>query len=179
MPGEKRNFVISSCNGKKVADVGNFVSTTPKAAAQKAARSLFKGRAESASTMTFCIRETTNGSKKKVYSYTAVKKVLDPPIIVNRGGKEIQIKVEYTLKPAPLPAVEKSEEDTVKPVRKPRAKKAVVDEEKKPVRKPRAKKASPTKSPVQDVEDAPSPSPVPVPPTPPPRKTRARKLTVA
>lgn len=157
MPLQKRNFVISSCNGKKLPDVGNFVGTSPKAVAQKAAKTLFKGRAQSASGITFCIRETTKDSKKKTYSYRAVKKILDPPIIINRGGVEIKIKTEYKLTPMEVPLIKECPtSDTVtektpetKPVRKPRAKKEVKpapppmkEEVPKPkvVRKPRAKK---------------------------------------
>lgn len=135
MPAEQRNFVISSCNGEKVVDFGHFKGTIPKNVAKKAAKTLFKGRAVSASGITFCIRETTTGSKKKVYSYRAIKKILDPPLVITRGGVEIKIKTEYDLKAVPLPKIEENLDDDEKPKAKAaakpkaiRAKKVVKDE---------------------------------------------------
>lgn len=140
MPAEQRNFVISSCNGEKVSDFGHFKGTIPKNVAKKAAKSLFKGRAVSASKITFCIRETTIGSKKKVYSYHAVKTILDPPIVITRGGVEIKIKTEYTLTAAPVPKAELALSDNESPdVVKPKVKAPKAPKEPKV---PRAKKVA-------------------------------------
>lgn len=92
MTTEKRNFVITSCNGRKHESDCYFTGRTPKIAALKAVRTLFKGRRTSK--VTFCIRETTLGSKKKAYCYRAIKDSVSKP--------------EYILTSMPLPKAPKS-----------------------------------------------------------------------
>lgn len=90
----KRHFTIVEIqiNGKKVAvtaDGGRYSSTKPHSAARKAgARALRQSKASSAHVT---IRETTQGSNKKIYKYKVDKK--------KTSAKKQKLKFEGMKKP--------------------------------------------------------------------------------
>ena len=90
----KRTFTICSVNSRPVEDGGRFKSTTPLAAAKKAAR---RAHIESQSdSVDFDIRETTRGSDKKEYGYTSSKVLLaKPKVIAIKGAEPYEILYEY------------------------------------------------------------------------------------
>lgn len=87
----KRTFTVA---GKK--DGGRFTGSTPSAAARKAANKLLKKSGQGS--MTITVRETTQGSDKKQFSYTARQQVLNPPDVVIIAGREVEISRKLTLK---------------------------------------------------------------------------------
>lgn len=86
----KRNFTIEDSNIGYTG--GIYKSTTPQSAAKKVASVLFrlsqnkKNKPEwrkyekNVSKVIFSIRETTNGSSKKTYSYSGKREKLDKPL---------------------------------------------------------------------------------------------------
>lgn len=70
---------------------GHYKSSTPRAAAQKAARLLFKESKKSVKTTKFILRETTRGSAKKEFFYEAILEILDEPLVIHRNGVDIKI----------------------------------------------------------------------------------------
>ena len=70
---------------------GRYNSKTPGGAAKKAATRLF--RSTNKKVLTFTIRQTTQGSDKKLYKYEAKRIKLTKPVIITIKGKEI--KYEY------------------------------------------------------------------------------------
>lgn len=80
---------------------GRFIGNAPYQVAAKVARSLFKHASEhkkKVHEMRFTIRETTEGSDKKMFTYIGLKKSLHKPIIVKRGDVEIKIHHTYHVK---------------------------------------------------------------------------------
>lgn len=80
---------------------GRFMGNEPYQVASKVARSLFKSASEHKKKKTeirFTIRETTEGSAKKLFTYIGMKKSLHKPIIVKRGDTEIKIRHTYHVK---------------------------------------------------------------------------------
>jgi hypothetical protein len=80
---------------------GRFMGDAPYRVASKAARSLFKYASEhrmKVHELRFTIRETTEGSAKKTFTYIGMKKSLHKPIIVKRGDVEIKIHHTYHVK---------------------------------------------------------------------------------
>jgi hypothetical protein len=96
MENGKRSFTIEKCQKVK-CDGGRYLSTTPGAAARKAARQIFAEHKVSGS-VKFMLRETTEGSNKKEYCYSAQKKTLNPPKVVKIGKSEVVYKHEYVVK---------------------------------------------------------------------------------
>lgn len=98
----KRNFTIEESNVGYTG--GLYKSSTPQAAAKKAASVLFrvtenkKNKPEwrkyerKVSKVVFTIRETTNGSLKKEFSYSGKKEKLSEPIVFFEGEDN-----EYTI----------------------------------------------------------------------------------
>ncbi len=80
------------------AQGGHYKSSAPRAAAQKAARVLFKESNKPVKTTKFILRETTRGSAKKEYFYEAHLQVLDQPLVISRNGVEIKITKKITVK---------------------------------------------------------------------------------
>jgi hypothetical protein len=81
---------------------GRYKADTPFAAAKKAARRLFRSdKAGERTGIRFALRESTKGSDKGVFYYTAKKVALDTPITVSRGNVEIVIKSKYDVKACP------------------------------------------------------------------------------
>lgn len=81
---------------------GRYKSTTPMAAAKKAASKLFKkideSRKSSVRTIYFAIRETTSGSAHKVFKYVAKRVLLAKPVVITINGKEIVYKYKIDIK---------------------------------------------------------------------------------
>ena len=70
---------------------GRYNSKTPGGAAKKAATRLFKNTNKKV--IKFTIRQTTQGSDKKLYKYEAKRIKLDKPVVITIKGNEI--KYEY------------------------------------------------------------------------------------
>ena len=82
MAGEKRNFKIVEINGKAM-EMGLYKSSSPSGAARKAFTQLCSKMSKSKDRcdFVFSIKETTNGSAKKVYGpYVGEKVKLKKPI---------------------------------------------------------------------------------------------------
>lgn len=79
---------------------GRYISETPSAAAKKAASRLFAKKTD-LKPIKFTLRETTRGSSKPVYEYTASKEKLKNPstrIIKDKNGNEKKIENKYIIK---------------------------------------------------------------------------------
>ena len=74
-----------------------YTGKAPKQAAQKAFTQLRK-KANSNKQITFSIKETTQDSKKKVYTYEGSRNKLDTPQIVQYGSGKNAKSVEYSYK---------------------------------------------------------------------------------
>ncbi len=92
----ERFFTVEKSDIKK--DGGRFSSSTPYNAAAKAARSLFRQYKGAKTEIRFTLRETTQGSANKTYTYIGIKTVLNKPKVIVRGDKEILIEHEYSVK---------------------------------------------------------------------------------
>lgn len=84
---------------------GQYNGSEPYRVASKAARALFdhlatkkNKKTEKKGEIRFTLRETTAGSKKREYTYVAMKKSYDKPLIVKRGDTEIKIHHTYHVK---------------------------------------------------------------------------------
>jgi hypothetical protein len=75
---------------------GRYNSKTPGGAAKKAATRLFKNTNKKILNLT--IRQTTQGSNKKLYKYEAKRIKLDKPIIIIIKGKEVKYKYKTIVK---------------------------------------------------------------------------------
>lgn len=87
----KRSFTVDNSDTNVTG--GRYLASSPLAAARKAARQLFKDTRKK--TIRFGMRETSQGSEKKVFFYVANKVALDEPKVIVRGDREIKIKTEY------------------------------------------------------------------------------------
>ena len=76
---------------------GRYKSKTPSGAAKKAASRIFKSTNKKIITLT--IRETTQGSDKKLYKYEAKRIKLAKPIIIKIKGNEIKYEYKTEVKP--------------------------------------------------------------------------------
>lgn len=79
---------------------GHYKSKIPSGAAKKAATRMF--RTTNKKSISFVIRQTTQGSDKKLYKYKAQKKELDKPIVIVIKGKEIVYKYKIDIEPLEL-----------------------------------------------------------------------------
>lgn len=95
MATEARNFTIEICESMELGGV--FKGKTPGQAAKKASRKVFK-LAPKKKTIVFTLREMTQGSEKKEYRYTATKRELDVPKVIQRGPVSITITHEIDVK---------------------------------------------------------------------------------
>ena len=75
---------------------GRFKAKTPESAGVKAARQLFR-LAPKKRVIHFVLRETTQGSPKKEFHYVGRKHLLDKHRVIERDGKKIVVKHEYTV----------------------------------------------------------------------------------
>lgn len=88
-----RTFVIVSSTGK---EKGRYISKTPAGAAKKVGGRILKKRGQKSSTVR--VRETTAGSKKKLYTYVVMQVKLDKKKVVLRDGKKIVYEYKTVIK---------------------------------------------------------------------------------
>lgn len=92
----ERSFTVEK-TAIKDGEGGRFIGKIPSQAARKAGRSLLK-MSPKKKQVRFTLRETTQGSEKKEYTYIATKTKLDKPKVIKRGDIEITVKHEYLVK---------------------------------------------------------------------------------
>jgi hypothetical protein len=95
----KRTYTIESSSTKVKG--GRFKSTSPSGAAKKAASKLFRKamkKNKSLKKLTFCIRETTSGSDKNHFEYTATRVKLAKPLVRTINGVQIVNRYKINLK---------------------------------------------------------------------------------
>jgi hypothetical protein len=90
---EARTFVIVSANGK---EKGRYISKTPAGAAKKVGGRLLKKKGQKSATVR--VRETTAGSKKKLYTYVVMHMKLPQKKVVQRDGKKIVYEYKTVIK---------------------------------------------------------------------------------
>jgi hypothetical protein len=93
-----RSFTVVSVHkaGRKVSYTGvRFISEAPHLAAKKVFSQACTTKGKSACTMLIVIRETTQGSKKKEYTYKVSRKY--SPVEVELPNGDI-VEYKYTLK---------------------------------------------------------------------------------
>lgn len=88
-----RTFVIVSSTGK---EKGRYVSKTPAGAAKKVGGRLLKTKNQKSTTVR--VRETTAGSKKKLYTYVVMHVKLAQKKVVLRDGKRITYEFKTVIK---------------------------------------------------------------------------------
>lgn len=88
-----RTFVIVSSTGK---EKGRYVSKTPAGAAKKVGGRALKKRGHKS--VTVRVRETTVGSKKKLYTYIVMQVKLKQKKVVLRDGKRIVYEYKTVIK---------------------------------------------------------------------------------
>lgn len=95
--GGERSFTVqsSSVGGKG----GRYMSASPYSAASKAGRVLLKDKKGSAE-VKITLRETTQGSAHKEYTYVVKKEKLSKPKVFKRGSTEIKINFVFKVKSA-------------------------------------------------------------------------------
>lgn len=76
---------------------GRYKSKSPSSAAKKAASRMFK--MTNKKHIVFTIRQTTQGTNKKMYKYRAENVKLDKPVILNIKGVEIIYNHKIDIKP--------------------------------------------------------------------------------
>lgn len=95
MSDGKRSFAVESAEIKLPADYqGRFESRTPRNAALKAARRLFK-MAPKKKEIRFVLRETTLGSKGREFHYVGIKRKLAEPKTIDFAGSESTVTVTH------------------------------------------------------------------------------------
>ena len=92
---DMRHFVLVEVNGRHVQERGTYsinrATGSPRSAASKAFTQLCeKRRMKGQCEVRFAIRETTQGSNKKVYFYHGKRVTLKKPKVVERDGREIK-----------------------------------------------------------------------------------------
>jgi len=92
-----RTFTIEKCESIPDCEGGRYTGKIPSQAARKAGRALFK-IAPKKRQIRFTIREMTQDSNKKEFTYTATKVKLTEPKVIKRGDVEITVKYEYLVK---------------------------------------------------------------------------------
>lgn len=100
MAGSKTYTIHTSCIN---VTGGRYKSSSPSAAAKKAATSLFRKASKmqkykSYKKITFCLRESTSGSDKKMFEYSATRVKLVKPIVRVINGVEIINRYKVTTK---------------------------------------------------------------------------------
>lgn len=92
----QKSYTVMSTSAGKDHEGGRFHGSSPKKAAKKAANKIFHQAGPGLKKLTLKLRETTSGSKKKVRTYEATKKVVDKSFEVEgktiKVGQEIEIK---------------------------------------------------------------------------------------
>lgn len=105
MSGHIRSFALINVNNKSVPKTGRYMSATPSGAAKKAFNELLKSKKtkskskskskskckKSRISMRIVLLETTEGSKKKEYSYKVKRITLkEPRVITLKNGTTIE-----------------------------------------------------------------------------------------
>uniref|UniRef100_A0A6C0CR45 Uncharacterized protein n=1 Tax=viral metagenome TaxID=1070528 RepID=A0A6C0CR45_9ZZZZ len=94
MTESNRSFTVSKCTAKcDKAEGGRYKGKIPSQAARKAGRALLKSCKKRQ--LKFTLRETTQGSAHKEFTYSAIKVKLDKPQIIKRGNSTITVTHEY------------------------------------------------------------------------------------
>ena len=97
MPGSNRSFTVLKCSVKcDAADGGRYMGKIPSQAARKAGRALLKSSKKRQ--LKFTLRETTQGSAHKEFTYTATKVKLDKPQTIVRGDSKITVTHQYLVR---------------------------------------------------------------------------------
>ena len=99
----QRSFTVeslkSNSKGLKTKKGGRYISKTPMAAALKAFNSeCRKSKIHGQCSLILTIRETTSGSKHKVYKYKMNRKKLATPLVITKGDVNITIRYKTTAK---------------------------------------------------------------------------------
>ena len=95
-----RSFTVISVNGKEKSEGGRYLSNNPSGAVRKAFNELLRKKNSKSKSkskgkkgnvkMLLVLRETTEGSKKKEYSYKVKRLILKSPRRVElKNGQEI------------------------------------------------------------------------------------------
>jgi len=92
-----RTFTISDSHMKDIGEGGRYTGKAPSQAARKAGRALLKLNPTKRQ-VKFTLREMSQGSDKKEFSYTATKVKLDTPKTIVRGDTQITVQYEYLVK---------------------------------------------------------------------------------
>ena len=97
----KRSFTIvkTEIKGKgcSLAEHGRYISKTPKGAAKKAfTRECRSRKLKGKCSMKVIIRETTSGSKNKIFEYRFERTKLKTPIKLQINGTEVEYKYQVT-----------------------------------------------------------------------------------
>lgn len=95
MPDKKRNFTVEKSDNGFTG--GLYTGHSPTSAAKKSASKIFD-KSHKGNTVHFVLRETTQGSKKKMYKYKAILHKHNPPLKVMIAGKEVLIKKKIDIK---------------------------------------------------------------------------------
>lgn len=102
MKSGKRSFTIEASSTGDVG--GRYINNTPSDAAGKAASKIFRNH-PTLKSIRVQVRETTQGSDKKLYAYKA-KKVMkskeEQKKTIERGGAKISYTFSVQLEPTPL-----------------------------------------------------------------------------
>lgn len=96
MSNNYRSFTIDFSSNGKIG--GRYISKTPLSAARKAvSKRLFKN--SRSKTVNFQLKETTQGSTHKIYSYTAKSVKLRVPKVIILDGKRIVYRYKNVITP--------------------------------------------------------------------------------
>ena len=98
MKDNKRSFtILHISNGKKSKEGGRYISSSPFGAAKKAFnRECKKSNITGTCSFLISIKEITQGSNKKIYTYKMNRKKLSKPLKLKLGNNEVEIKYEVS-----------------------------------------------------------------------------------
>lgn len=91
-----RSFKVVKCNAKCDFEGGRYMGKIPSQAARKAGRALLKMSKKRQ--VKFTLRESTQGSEHKEFTYTATKVKLDKPQTIVRGDSKITVTHQYLVR---------------------------------------------------------------------------------
>ena len=99
----KRSFTVESATGINIPSDASmrYISKSPYAAAAKATKRLYSladKQKKKPKQIRFVLRETTQGSASKTFTYIGVREKYDKPVVVSLNGKEITYKHYYDVK---------------------------------------------------------------------------------
>ncbi len=95
----QRSFSVIHSKGMKTKEGGRYISRSPMGAASKAFNmECRKSKINKQCSLIIILRETTSGSKHKLYRYKMRRNKLDKPKIIEKNGVSITIKYKTTAK---------------------------------------------------------------------------------